>query len=78
MAVAVVARAVPVSRRAPRMRDFHCSGCGRRLFSYTPTEITPAFLTVWKCRDCKTPNELRGADVIALLGALSRGEEMKR
>jgi hypothetical protein len=54
-------------------RTLHCQGCGRRLFRYRA--LGGAAEIVCRCRDCKTPTTLRGADVGALLGALSQGEE---
>jgi len=52
------------------LRDFHCHGCGRRLFQYTADIGTNAQIRV-RCRDCKTVSDLRGADVPALLRSLS-------
>jgi phage FluMu protein Com len=67
MSTALVAAPVlpPVS-----FRTLHCSGCGRHLLRYDGL-VAETVITV-RCRDCKTPNTLRGADVIALLGALSQ------
>jgi len=54
-------------------REFRCTGCGRRLLQYEPDGLGP-MARIWvRCRDCKTLNELRGADVPALLHALSHG-----
>lgn len=55
------------------LRPFHCHGCGRRLLRYR--ELGGAAQIIVRCRDCKTPNVLRGADVPALLEAVSHGRE---
>jgi hypothetical protein len=58
---------------APAFRDFHCSGCGRRQFRYAADTLGRDAVIQVRCRDCKTTSELRGADVAALLHALSHG-----
>jgi hypothetical protein len=55
------------------LRDFHCTGCGRRLLRYVAEAMGPRALITVRCRDCKTDSTLRGADVARLLHALSHG-----
>lgn len=52
-------------RRAQTLKDFHCSGCGRRLLQYEALGAGSRILV--RCRDCKETTELRGADLTALL-----------
>jgi hypothetical protein len=69
----------PAAADAPaEERDFHCAGCGRRHFSYTPDMFTGRGHLRVRCRDCKTVTVLRGADVPGLLHALSHGRGADR
>jgi hypothetical protein len=71
LALATDARSGP---GATGLRSFHCSGCGRRLFEYAADTLGRDAVIRVRCRDCKTTSELRGADVAALLHALSHGK----
>jgi hypothetical protein len=53
------------------LRAFHCSGCGRRLLRYAADALGREAVILVRCRDCKVESALRGADVAALLHAVS-------
>jgi hypothetical protein len=53
------------------LRAFHCTGCGRRLLRYAADTLGVDAVILVRCRDCKTDNVLRGADLAALLYAVS-------
>lgn len=51
----------------PGEMPFHCHGCRRRLFFYTPAPLAAGKRMRFRCRDCKAWNVLEGPQVLGAL-----------